>query len=63
VPLRRKGAGWKGKARDGFLEYASKVIGGYDDRWEPVEARRAAIRALERLERDDCERLGRKTLR
>lgn len=63
VKERKKGAGWKGRPRDGFLEFCSRVIGSYDDTWDPVDARRAAIRAIERFERDDCEVLTKKKFR
>ncbi len=63
VRERKKGAGWKGKSRDGFLEYCSRVIGSYDESWDAVTARRAAISMLERFEKDDCERLSKKKLK
>jgi hypothetical protein len=51
VHERKKSAGWKGRGRDGFAEFASAVLAGTTPSFEPAEARRVMIAALDAARR------------
>jgi hypothetical protein len=51
VQERKKSAGWKGRRRDGFAEFSSAVLTGMAPSFEPADARRAMIAALDAARR------------
>lgn len=46
VEERRKAAGWKGGAQDGFAEFSSAVVAGMSARFAPEDVRTGMIEAL-----------------
>jgi len=51
VRERKKSAGWKGHGRDGFAEFSSAALAGTSPAFEPADARRAMIAALDAARR------------
>jgi thymidylate kinase len=59
VRERKKSAGWKGRGRDGFAEFSSAVLADTSPSFEPADARRAMIAALDAARRrGQCRRLS-----